>query len=67
MDRIGAGPNRRWDTVTDPDFLESYTKYPWANSSVFSPMIFTDDLFAPTVPSEPRPTNTASTSPSGRA
>ncbi len=22
-ERIGLGPNRRWDTVTDPDFFES--------------------------------------------
>jgi hypothetical protein len=24
--RIGSGPNRRCDTVCDPDFFESYTK-----------------------------------------
>ena len=29
-------------------------------------MILTDDLFAPTVPSEPRPKNSAWTSPAGR-
>ena len=59
---MGSGPNRRCDTVTDPDFFESYTKYPCAHRSVDSPMIFTEALLEPTVPSEPRPKNMACTS-----
>jgi hypothetical protein len=29
-DFISSFPNLRWETVTPPDFLESYWKYPWA-------------------------------------
>ncbi len=39
VERIGRGPNRRYEIVVEPDFLESYSKWPWANSGVCSPMI----------------------------
>lgn len=63
--RMGSGPNRRWLTARAPAFFESYTKYPWAYSCVCSAMIFTVFLFAPTVPSEPRPQNNARVTDSG--
>src|SRR6056297_1084620 len=56
-DLMGLGPNLRWDRVTPPDFLESYSKYPWAYMSVWSPMILMEFLLAPTVPSDPNPQN----------
>ena len=57
VERIGLSPKRRWEQVNPPDFLESYEKYAWQYLSVFSPMIFTEFLFAPTVPSAPNPKN----------
>ncbi len=67
VDLMGDLPNRRWDTVTPPDFLESYSKYPWTYRSVLSPMILMVFLLAPTVPSEPKPKNLARINPSGAA
>ncbi len=55
VDWIGRGPKRRCDTVCDPDFFESYTKYAWTCTSGSSPMILIVFLLAPTVPSAPRP------------
>jgi len=54
---IGLLPKRRCEIVTPPDFLESYWKYACTFMSVWSPMILMEFLFAPTVPSEPRPQN----------
>jgi D-alanine---D-serine ligase len=54
---MGDFPNLKWDTVTPPDFLESYEKYPCAYMFVWSPIIFIASLLAPTVPSEPSPQN----------
>ena len=58
---MGAGPKRRCETVCEPDFFESYTKYPWACSRSSAPRILMVFLFAPTVPSEPSPKKTART------
>ncbi len=52
---MGAGPNRRCDTVVDPAFFESRTKWPWQAWLVASPMILIVALLALTVPSEPSP------------
>ena len=62
---MGVEPKRRWLMVRPPDFLESYSKYAWANMSVWSPMILMEFLLAPTVPSEPRPQNLQAVVPAG--
>ena len=48
-----------------PDFLESYWKYACTYLSVWSPIILTEFLLAPTVPSDPRPQNLHEIVPSG--
>ncbi len=65
VDLIGSSPKRRWDMVIPPDFLESYWKYACTFLSVWSPMIFTLFLLAPTVPSAPSPQNLHALVPSG--
>jgi len=55
VERIGGGPKRRCETVIEPDFFESYTKWPCPARPVCSAMILIDALLALTVPSEPRP------------
>ena len=54
---MGLSPKRRWLLVTPKLFLASYSKYAWANLGVWLLMISTVFLFAPTVPSPPRPQN----------
>ena len=54
---MGLFPKRRWEMVRPLDFLESYSKYPWAVMSVWLPMILMAFLVALTVPSPPRPQN----------
>ena len=56
---MGSGPKRRCDSVCDPDFFESYTKYACACRPSSDPRILIVFLFAPTVPSEPSPKKTA--------
>ena len=51
--------------MTEPAFFESRTKYPCACRSVCAPMILIELRFALTVPSLPRPTNTARITSSG--
>ncbi len=40
VERIGCGPKRRCETVTEPALRESKTKYAWA----WSPVLLADDL-----------------------
>ena len=62
---MGLSPKRRCEMVTPPVFLESYWKYAWMYLSVWSPMILMEFLFAPTVPSPPRPQNLQEMVPAG--
>ena len=52
---MACSQKRKCEIVYEPDFLESYSKKPWTNLLLFSPMILIEFLFAPTVPSEPIP------------
>ena len=60
----GLSPKRRWEIVTPPVFLGVILEVAWTYLSVWSPMILMEFLFAPTVPSPPRPQNLHSMVPS---